>query len=322
MILSLIKRFWKIAVSIGLLGALAFIVDLEEAKRFFVESDKRFLVAVVVVQMLDRWFMAWKWSMLVNCIAGPIKVIKATKLYFICGLFGLLVPLGGIGPDVIRFLKLEEFGVDKIKGLASIIIERFLGVAGTLVATGLSTLCFVLIFTNNQYSKELVVLSVVSLVLLLLCAIIFRYGRMPTFIVERIFSKLHVKDVLDSMASYKTHVKTVVAVGFLSFIEQGFGILAFFFAAKAIGFEVGIVTCMIIIPIAAALARMPISLWGLGVREGIEIALFVALEGANVTEVASASLLMTILMFVAVLPGLYWWYFDSGYSNARKKVVS
>lgn len=316
----LIKKYWKIAVSLALLVGLGFVIDFGDINKYFTEVNILCLLGVLVAQVLDRCFMAWKWAILVNCISGPIKVFDAIKLYFICAMFGLLVPLGGVGADIIRFLKLEEYGINKIKGLASIFVERFLGAIGTLLSVALAALLFLSIYTDSAYDAELKVLVVASGLFLIFSIWMFIYGKIPDFIMKHLLSKLRASEIIEALASYKRYFSRVIMVGLLSFVEQGFGVIAFFFAAKAVGLELNILTCMVIIPVAAALARLPISLWGLGVREGVEVALFVALESVDVTQVASASFLMTLIMFVAALPGLYWWFFDSSFAKTKRSI--
>lgn len=118
-------------------------------------------------------------------------------------------------------------------------------------------------------------------------------------------------DVLSAVKMYQNHRSVIIIGAVLALLEQLFGVVAFYVSALALGLEVYFLSCLVVIPIAAIVARLPIALWGIGLREGVEVLLFTSLLSMDPGKVAAASFLMTATMYIATLPGFAFWLFDS-----------
>ncbi len=56
----------------------------------------------------------------------------AIGVYYESTFIGFALPLGGIGPDIVRFLRLKSRGIDPHVTLSSMVMERLNGVLATL----------------------------------------------------------------------------------------------------------------------------------------------------------------------------------------------
>jgi hypothetical protein len=133
-----------------------------------------------------------------------------------------------------------------------------------------------------------------------------------------------VSEALVSIRAFQGHRPTLVIGVILAFAEQFFGVVAFYVSAHALAMDVSFLACLVVIPIAAIVARLPIALWGIGLREGIEVLLFASLLDLDASRVAAASFMMTATMYIATLPGLVLWLVERKTLNSEiaKNAVS
>ncbi len=92
----------RLAVTVGLLGVLVFVVA-EPAELLALLSGSRLmpLLAAVALSALDRFVMAYKWSLLLAARGVAVGLWTAVRAYFASSLVGLILPVT-VGADAMR----------------------------------------------------------------------------------------------------------------------------------------------------------------------------------------------------------------------------
>jgi len=103
--------------------------------------------------------------------------------------------------------------------------------------------------------------------------------------------------------AYKNDKKNMVIFFILTFIEQFMPIFDCWLIARGLGIDVGIAYIAGAVPLAMLISRLPISLDGIGVFEGVFI-LLMAFAGVTASEAVAISLAGRILQTASWLP---WW---------------
>ena len=90
-----------------------------------------------------------------------------------------------------------------------------------------------------------------------------------------------------------------------SFLEQFLPVLCDYSVCRAMGFDIPFWSFIIFIPVIVALARIPLSIGGFGVTEGLFVYFF-AFVGVSGSEAFILGLAAHVLALLAVLPGFFY----------------
>src|SRR5262249_19405295 len=104
-----------------------------------------------------------------------------------------------------------------------------------------------------------------------------------------------------ALCAYRNHSHTIAAVSAWSFLEQLAPIIAITLIARALHINVSLGDMVILVPIIILVTRLPISFGGLGVQEGLFVALF-GLVGVSASEAFLLSAVGRILPILCALP--------------------
>jgi uncharacterized membrane protein YbhN (UPF0104 family) len=191
---------------------------------------------------------------------------------------------------------------------ASILLERILGlyahIVVALIALGVARLGVVSISDKLAWT---------IILLFLFYTIAFALSFAPWM--ERLletcdkrFPNLpYLHKLLLGVRSYRLYRKnksTLISFFFLSMLEVVVVTLVFYFAAEAMALKISLIQLLVSIPLTLILARLPVSISGIGVFEAI-VALFFVQFGESINHAAIYGFLMRILEFFVLLPGAF-----------------
>jgi uncharacterized protein (TIRG00374 family) len=138
--------FWlRLIVSVATCLFIFWWLDWSEVGDMIKTANLFWLIAVFVSINLDRFFMAYKWNLLLKDSDASVPMTTAVKAYYVSSLWSFFLP-SSVGPDAVRAIWLSKKGQDSATIISSVVIERLFGAfALTIVALGglaLSTLYF------------------------------------------------------------------------------------------------------------------------------------------------------------------------------------
>jgi hypothetical protein len=103
----------------------------------------------------------------------------------------------------------------------------------------------------------------------------------------------------------------------VSFVYQSLGIVIVFMLGRALGVELSLWRYFIYLPVITALTVLPISLAGIGIREGAFVFFFAQAGVMQAQALALSLLLFAQTLALALLGGL--WYFLARESSAPER---
>ena len=103
---------------------------------------------------------------------------------------------------------------------------------------------------------------------------------------------------------YRCHGPLLFNALVMTVVLQSLVISAYIMLALGTGLDLPVITFFALIPIVVLASNLPISLGGLGVREGVLVALLVVV-GVDEQQAISLSLLYLFINWIATLPGGY-----------------
>ncbi|MCG9970432.1 lysylphosphatidylglycerol synthase transmembrane domain-containing protein [Christiangramia crocea] len=268
--------FVKLFFSFILIIFLIFSLDLAKISLLKIDVLLPLLISVFLVSMAIA-VMSYRWRLLLSKLFEiEVSFSKLFRLYLIASFFNIFLP-GAIGGDVVRIRRISKISNIKIKSASLITIsERLSGIYGLLLL-----LSFSLLFMNFPEQMKLskyfsIWILRLTPVLVLICLPIFKW-------------------ILDKSINSTSYFFLGKIIGLSLFAQMGDIIIAFLFT-QYFGLEVSFSAFLFIMPLVYMATVLPISLGGLGVREGAFSGLLV-LYGADI----SIAIIISLLNYLAKL---------------------
>lgn len=281
-------------VSVGLLFYLFTMIDWNRFVVLFGQIEKRSLLLAPILLMLGLLFAAIRWHHLLASLRIHQKIRKLYTYYLMGSFYSIFLP-GVIGGDIVRIgVCARETKSSAGVITTSVFVERVCGVIILFVMGSLVVFTLPLEFRSALGEPMVKALPAVTTLCLLSLVAAFVIGRRFR---DRWFDKekrsglvkqlVHILDLVIQLP-YSTFLVLI----FFSALLQSADILASFAIAKALNISVSLSFFFVIMPIVYISTILPVSLGGLGVREGILVYLL-----ANVGVLASDAVALSFLIY-------------------------
>jgi uncharacterized protein (TIRG00374 family) len=300
------QHILKLLFCLGLLAVVLFFVDFHRVMDVLGTSNPWYLLGVIVLVHFDRALMAYKWKQLLLAVDIKVSFFLLFRIYSVAPLCGALLP-STIGADAFRLYSLSSHKVDLKAVAASMVVERAIAFAAVLL---LATCSLVLMsrLLENSWFHLVGVWSALGLGILVTTAFIGAIrterrqyiARLVTpFMDYPLIGKLYHVYVL--CCEYSRHLRTVAVVSAWTFFEQIVPILANALMVLSLHINVSMAELLAMIPLVVLASRLPISIDGLGVKDGLYLVLF-GLVGVSASEAFLLSNIGRILPLLSCLP--------------------
>ena len=297
--LSLLLR---IAVSAGLLGLLLAFVDVARLGRLLADIDPGAVLLVILLVTADRVLMAWKWWLLLRGRAAAVSWWAALRAYYLASFAGWFLPMT-VGADALRVVTLGGGG--RTAGLvASVVLERTVGALAqaVLAAIALGTL-IALGFGAEIGPPQRWLLAGLVLAAFALFPLSFPLARRAaSWLGPGDGWRGALRTLAESYAGYGASPGLVMAFFGLTLFEGCFPVVIHQVTGRALGLDPGWSFFIATVPLVFLVARLPVSLGGLGVLE-LSFVYLAGLLGLGATEAFSIAALAQALVIISLLPG-------------------
>jgi glycosyltransferase 2 family protein len=291
-----------------ILAALAFFgIDFSEAFEAIGDADWRLVVAAFLVLNVALLLRAHRWYLLARgCGLNYEKLYDYYAVFYAGWLANWLLPQG-LG-SAARLAVVSDTGRSLGRGLAAVIIERLSDVTAAALV-GLALLPYVIDSGQGTFFAVLIGIACGGMLVLLALVLSLRssskrlrrrlegsgFGRRLLEVGDETLSALGVIGRTD-----------LVFAGILSLAINLVTAAALYIAALSLDIDVSLALIVAAWSVVALSNILPISIQGLGPREGI---LIVALVGGGESREAGVALglLWFALLTVSRLPGIFGW---------------
>src|SRR5688572_30803169 len=123
-------RIARIAVAAGLTGYILWRSDPSAVAAAAAAVDWRWVGVAVLLVLVDRALMAYRWVALLCTIESDRRppIAPLMRVFFVSTFVGTFLP-ASIGGDIVRSYGLARLNVDAGDAVASVLMDRLLGVA-------------------------------------------------------------------------------------------------------------------------------------------------------------------------------------------------
>ena len=292
----------KLLVMTGLLTLLYRNVNFAAFRAALAGLKWGWLPLIYALFLLNTTLSAWKWQMLLRADGVGVPLGSLLSSYLIGTFFNLFLP-SSIGGDSYRVVDASRHG-GAAKSFASVFADRLTG----FLALAVWGLLFSAIGWSRLPDKRILWLPI--LVFGLMAGLVFalvqrtwlvgawRFLRLDR--VEKLDAFLH--RFLDSLAGYHADRALLARVFGISLLFQMLAIVIIFCISQALAWTVPFIYFCIFVPLITLGEALPISIFGIGVRDGLYV-FFFALGGATREQALSFALVYVLLTLVYSLLG-------------------
>ena len=299
-----------IAIGFALLGLAVYANRAKLRDVFSRPIDARLFGLAFAVYMIALMATFVRWFTLVRALGLRFRLLDAIKLGFIGNVFNLVVP-GAVGGDFIKagFL-LRAHPRNKASAIASMVIDRILGLAGLFVLAGVAGL-FALGRANMQVR---VLIGIVWLLLvcgLAALALLFTPRLYP--ILDRLTARRAglariVKELEAAASAYRARPGTILGCLAASTCIHGLFVVVFYSVSRAIFTNLpSFAEHFLIVPLVLFTMAVPLPFGALGLSENVSGLLFAlgkSSEGAAADNGAVAMMAFRTIMYASGLVSL------------------
>ncbi len=295
----------KVLFSLGLMVFLFARIPIHEVGATLRQATVAWLASAAALLLASNVLGAYQWHQLLQAVEIRIPFWKVLAYYHVGLFFNNFLP-ANVGGDLARVLDASRYGPSRAAAFSTIIMDRLIG---TLALAGLALVTTVPAFRRFHAVAGLPV-SGLYLALLAFFALsvvmvwaVFHPALLPA--VERALSRVGLggfKPALDDLAGrlqgFRDQRRLFARLLGVALVVQVSRIGVHVLVARALGLGVSPQYFFLFVPLLAVLVSLPISLNGIGVREGAGVVMF-GLIGVSRTN-AFALQFATYLVAVAV----------------------
>jgi hypothetical protein len=285
----------KVVISFCLLYWFFTLVEPQSVLLVYSRADIGMMGLAEVTMLVALFVSVIKWQRLLRCDGIDASLPVLTRFYLIGIYFNNFLPTS-IGGDAMRVWLVANKYSNGTSGMASVLAERLTGLVALLFFAGALSLGGNLFPVQEALAWILLLLAP----LILLMPFILGRARALRFVPASLRSK--VDALFASLDNYVVDKRLLWCLGWTSAIYPFLVGLVYFWGGRAIGVDVGLLDLVVVTSLVTLLTLVPVSLNGLGIREG-GFVFFLGLLGVPQAEALALSLLVFGLTLLFSLAG-------------------
>jgi uncharacterized protein (TIRG00374 family) len=292
----------KIAVSTALLVFLLSKISLSQLGGLFRNLDTGYITATVIVFLASNVIGGYQWHALLRSSGVRLPFHRTIRFYFVGLFFNNFLP-ASIGGDAIKVYDVSKMGCGVYQVVAVTMLDRIIGIFSLcLLATAVALGLMREPAAGALWPYVLVFIACMTPVVGLY---FFKpLSRVVRWVVRALLPPNWGRGgsaILDHLSAFRARKPLILSLMLLSLVIQAMRVVTHILAARALGLSIDPIAAglfFVFVPLLSLAMIPPITINGLGIREGLGILLF-ARAGIGRTD-AFAIEFLTYAVSVAV----------------------
>ncbi len=296
----------KCLVSFSLLGfILVFKIPLKEIKDVILSADIGWIIASFSLHSLGLLISAVRWRILIRAQEDDAPLLFLAKSYLVGSFFNNLLPTR-IGGDAVRVWDGSRLSRSVVKSFAIVLVERLTGIIVLLFfALGAAALRL-----EMAQSVPVIWVALISGGAGIILILLF-FSPLTLWILHfvpdtKILGKIKQKIVSlrETILFYRGKKPQLTKAMFWALLLQVNVILHFFLIGKALKISINIIDYFVFIPLVLLIQLIPVTINGLGLREGAYLEIFKFYGIAGETALAFSFIDLAFMLIVGTFGGI------------------
>ncbi len=295
----------KMVLSLGLMAFLVSRIPLEHLGDALRAAHPAGLALAAALMLFSNVLGAWQWGQLMRVVEIRIPFWKVLSYYHVGLFFNNFLP-ANIGGDIARVFDASRHADTKTAAVSTVLMDRLIG---TLALAGLAL--FTTLPAIDRFHLSIVYLMVIGFFAVTVTVVwaVFHPALLPAL--ERLLSRFglgalkpHLDDLAGRLQGFRGQRAVFARLLALATVVQVSRIGVHVLVARALGLHIDLAYFFLFVPLLAVIVSLPISLNGIGVREGAGIVLFglVGVDRAHAFSLQFTTYLVAVA--VSLLGGL------------------
>jgi glycosyltransferase 2 family protein len=299
----------KITVSVGLIAFLFYKLSPEHLLADLSRVSPWQLVISTVIFFVSVWLGAYQWHLLLKAGGIALPFAKTFRVYFVGLFFNNFLP-AGVGGDVMKIYDVTRVGNDPHQVFAVTMLDRVIGIAGLCVLALVAS--FVLLAGEGLYNLYLYMVVFAGCVAPVLALVL---NKRLSRGVRRLFGRItfwglggRFDSVFRHLGEYRRLRMLLVRLTLLAMAVQFLRVVTHVLVAQSLGITVtnlSFIQFFVFVPLLSLIMILPISINGLGVREGAGILLFTQIGFSKEQALLMELVTYAIMVMVSLIGGFF-----------------
>ena len=280
-------------------------IDLGKTLHILGSASPGWVILSAALTLVTVPPMAWRWQRPLAAREVVDGVGWLTRAYFVSYAFGQVLPTS-VGGDAWRIFETSRRHPGNITPITgSILLERSLGGAVTLVLAGAGLLLAIGRYPIGPYLwiEVLFVLATIAAGFVFFSRSVRRRLAFALPYARRLRLETPARAVYDGMHGYREHPGTLLVVAVVTLGAQLTRVLAIYASGRAVGIHLPLLPYVVLGPLLFLVMLVPFTVNGIGVREAFFVSFLGRLDVPADTAFA-CGFLFFIMTIVLALPGL------------------
>ncbi|MEO7435804.1 MAG: lysylphosphatidylglycerol synthase transmembrane domain-containing protein [Candidatus Binatia bacterium] len=294
-----LRRFLQIAFSIGAVALIARHVDLRETGRILAAAHLGWAILAVVLYLVGQVMSAFRWWLIGRSVGLGGSFPSYVRFYFI-GMFFMFFGPSTLGGDFVRGLYLAEGGGRRARAFNSVVFDRLNGLV-ILVAIGAAS--FLIFPRYRDLAPEFTLMFYVTVAFG--SALLVGWMLAPWLARTFLPADHKVRRFVETdLGPFWSDRRMLVAASTVSFFFHLVQIAAQWVVSRALGIDVPFSYICVFHPLVSAIASIPISLSGIGLREGGYLYFLTKIGVDQPSAIAYGGLWFLVIVVSSVVGGV------------------
>jgi len=294
----------RLILSVVLLVILFKVVNIQQLHGHLLKVDLLHYGIGLGFYFLFIGIWAVRWHYIIRATGENISLRRAFVTTLVGNFFAMFLP-EMVGSDVARMYEVSHERGTNANIVSTVLLDRVIGLV-SVILMGLVAL----VLANHYLSDPTAVALIVGLLAVLLVGwVAFFYRRLMEWVFKRLFSlplinrfETKIRSLYEALYHLHNQPRLLVITLLLALLVQLAEVTAVIFVARASNIEASPVHFFLFMPIIWLVTTLPITISGLGVREGA-FAFFFAEVGVASSEAVALSLLFFSLKVISGMVG-------------------
>lgn len=293
----------KFAVSGGLLFVILRNANWVEIRTAVAQANWWLLLVALLMHPVGFIISAFRWRMLLRTRGSDTSIRFLVESYIVGMFFNNLLP-STIGGDAYRAYDSYRLGQSKSSAFAVVFVDRFLGLLVLMLFALLALL------NSNELTAQIPYLllwvGLGSLGMSAFVWLVFAPPRWLPGLIGRLKlpfgRKIH--HIIDAFFAFQGHRAVLFRALGLSVLLQLNVIVHYFIIAQALSLPIPLWSFFLIIPLATVITLLPITVNGIGLREGLYVFFFAPFGVSTSLALAFSVIGYGIVLLQGVIGGV------------------
>jgi uncharacterized membrane protein YbhN (UPF0104 family) len=301
-------RLVQLAISLAMLALLGLFVDLGAVGEALAATHPAALAGAFALALVDRALMIGKWFPMLRVQAPDATLGQATRAYLAAGFTNYFLP-STVGSDALRAAAVGRPHGRILEVGASIAAERLFG----MLANGVLVMVSVAVALDRAVPVGLAGPLALGLFVAAALAVALPFSGSARALGRRVLPRSLVEGrggllgrFVGAYLDYRRHPGMLAAVGGLTLVEVLFPLAILLVLSLGLEGGPGFVPLLVAVPISSLIAKVPISVAGLGPQEAVLVSLL-AVFGVAPGHGLALAILVRLIDVVIAIPGAFFW---------------